>query len=74
MSSASISRVAITFLSIVHVPSSAGRYGMPSIANLISPAVGATFKTSYVRNAEVDSLSSSVTGNLDLFNALNLLG
>ena len=61
VSSASISRVATMSSSIVHVPSSAGRYGMPSIENLISPGVGATFRTSYVRNAEVDSLSSSLT-------------
>ena len=36
VSSASISRVATTSSSIVHVPSSAGRYGMPSIANLLT--------------------------------------
>ena len=46
VSSPSISRVATTSSFMVHVPSSAGRYGIPSTENLISPIVGATFRTS----------------------------
>ena len=61
VSSASISSVATISSSIDHVPSSAGRYGIPSIENRISPTVGATFRTSYVKKEETDSLSSSVT-------------